>query len=249
MDCGNGLLLQIRRRIDPLGAGQLLEILSTEPSVAEDLPAWCRMTGNELVSTWHDPDAKRWSFLVSKGRFVPPVAGAAKRRAGRRWARRSRDEAVAESSDRTGARTGGIDRDRAALGLRHRELAPARLAAAGPARAARRPPGRVAVPGAGRPRRGRGRPGPGRGRRGRRHRRRAAAGQLRQLRRRPARELPAHPDRRPAPLRRASRRSSRASCGPSTSPPSRCATRPSSGGSPATPPARWPCTSSRRSGA
>src|SRR5262245_24961736 len=73
MDCGNGLLLQIRRRIDPLRAGQLLEILSSEPSVADDLPAWCRMTGNELVSTWHDRDARRWSFLVSRGRFAPTV--------------------------------------------------------------------------------------------------------------------------------------------------------------------------------
>src|SRR4051812_43866403 len=78
MDCGNGLLLQIRRRIDPLDAGQLLEILSTEPSVAEDLPAWCRMTGNDLVSTWHDVEAMRWSFLVSKSRFVPPAEGAAR---------------------------------------------------------------------------------------------------------------------------------------------------------------------------
>lgn len=74
MDCGNGLLLQIRRRIDPLHAGQLLEILSTEPSVADDLPAWCRMTGNELVSTWHDRGERRWSFLVSKGRFAPAIA-------------------------------------------------------------------------------------------------------------------------------------------------------------------------------
>ena len=39
LDCGSGLLLQIRRRIDPLDSGQLLEIRSTEPSVAEDLPA------------------------------------------------------------------------------------------------------------------------------------------------------------------------------------------------------------------
>jgi 5-methyltetrahydropteroyltriglutamate--homocysteine methyltransferase len=79
MDCGNGLLLQIRRRIDPLDAGQLLEILSTEPSVADDLPSWCRMTGNELVSTWNDRDARRWSFLVSKGRFAPVLAGAARK--------------------------------------------------------------------------------------------------------------------------------------------------------------------------
>jgi 5-methyltetrahydropteroyltriglutamate--homocysteine methyltransferase len=71
LDCGSGLLLQIRRRIDPLEQGQLLEIRSTEPSVAEDLPAWCRMTGNDLVSVWHDREAGAWSFLVSKSRFTP----------------------------------------------------------------------------------------------------------------------------------------------------------------------------------
>jgi 5-methyltetrahydropteroyltriglutamate--homocysteine methyltransferase len=76
MDCGSGLLLQIRRRIDPLSAGELLEIRSTEPSVAEDLPAWCRMTGNDLVSTWHDRQSRSWSFLVSKSRF-DPAAGKA----------------------------------------------------------------------------------------------------------------------------------------------------------------------------
>lgn len=76
LDCGSGLLLQIRRHIDPLDSGQLLEIRSTEPSVAEDLPAWCRLTGNELVSTLHDPEHGSWSFLISKNRFGPVVAEA-----------------------------------------------------------------------------------------------------------------------------------------------------------------------------
>ena len=50
LDCGNGLLLLIRKHLDPLLPDQLLEIRSTETSVAEDLPAWCRLTGNEFVS-------------------------------------------------------------------------------------------------------------------------------------------------------------------------------------------------------
>lgn len=37
LDCGNGLLLLIRKHLDPLLPGQLLEILSTETSVDEDL--------------------------------------------------------------------------------------------------------------------------------------------------------------------------------------------------------------------
>ena len=48
LDCGNGLLLLIRKHLDPLLPGQLLEIRSTETSVAEDLPAWCRLTGNDV---------------------------------------------------------------------------------------------------------------------------------------------------------------------------------------------------------
>ncbi len=67
LDCGNGLLLLIRKHIDPLERGGLLEIRSTEISVDEDLPAWCRMTGNELVSfIKHD---KQRSFLVAKGKL------------------------------------------------------------------------------------------------------------------------------------------------------------------------------------
>ena len=49
LDCGNGLLLLIRKHIDPLHPGQTLEILSTDATVQVDLPAWCRMTGNELL--------------------------------------------------------------------------------------------------------------------------------------------------------------------------------------------------------
>ena len=65
LDCGNGLLLLIRQHLDPLEPGQLLEFTSTEISVDEDVPAWCRLTGNELVSvTRHD---RQRSFLVCKG--------------------------------------------------------------------------------------------------------------------------------------------------------------------------------------
>src|SRR5277367_259333 len=75
LDCGNGLLLLIRKHIDPLARGQLLEIRSTEISVDEDLPAWCRMTGNQLVS-WTKTGRQR-SFLVCKGNLAERGAVAA----------------------------------------------------------------------------------------------------------------------------------------------------------------------------
>jgi len=70
LDCGSGLLLLIRRHIDPLRPGRLLELRSREKSVEEDLPAWCRMTGNELVH--HARHGDEHVFLVAKGAFVPP---------------------------------------------------------------------------------------------------------------------------------------------------------------------------------
>src|SRR5512144_2518742 len=74
LDCGNGLLLLIRQHMDPMARGQLLEFRSTEISVDEDFPAWCRMTGNELVSFVRR--GRERSFLVCKGalseRAAPP---------------------------------------------------------------------------------------------------------------------------------------------------------------------------------
>lgn len=67
LDCGSGLLLKIRKHIDQLEQGELLEVLSTENSVEEDLPAWCRLTNNELVSLKKINNQR--SFLISKGAF------------------------------------------------------------------------------------------------------------------------------------------------------------------------------------
>jgi 5-methyltetrahydropteroyltriglutamate--homocysteine methyltransferase len=72
LDCGNGLLLLIRQHIDPLQPGQLLEFTSTEISVEEDFPAWCRMTGNELVSVTRRERER--SFLVCKGPLAARAA-------------------------------------------------------------------------------------------------------------------------------------------------------------------------------
>ena len=74
LDCGSGLLLLIRQHMDPMTRGQLLEFRSTEISVDEDFPAWCRMTGNELVSFVRH--GKERSFLVCKGALAERAAAA-----------------------------------------------------------------------------------------------------------------------------------------------------------------------------
>src|SRR5262245_37658423 len=69
LDGGNGLLLMIRSNLDALPKGRLLELRSTEISVDEDLPAWCRLTGNQLVSKTRSGKVR--SFLICKGAFDP----------------------------------------------------------------------------------------------------------------------------------------------------------------------------------
>jgi TusA-related sulfurtransferase len=48
--CGGGLLLLMLQAMKRLNPGAVLEVRSTDPGVREDLPAWCRMTGNELLA-------------------------------------------------------------------------------------------------------------------------------------------------------------------------------------------------------
>lgn len=98
LDCGNGLLLLIRKHIDPLPRGGLLEIQSREISVDEDLPAWCRLTGNELIS-WTKHNGQR-SFLVCKGKLaerdaVPAAPAAVSVQASEPAAPRERRQPVA----------------------------------------------------------------------------------------------------------------------------------------------------------
>lgn len=48
--CGGGLLMLIIQAMKRLESGDILEIRSTDPGVREDLPSWCRMTGNTLLA-------------------------------------------------------------------------------------------------------------------------------------------------------------------------------------------------------
>lgn len=47
--CGDGPLDKITALMRKLQPGQTLEVRATDPTVAVDLPAWCRMTGHSLL--------------------------------------------------------------------------------------------------------------------------------------------------------------------------------------------------------
>lgn len=65
LDCGSGLLLIINKAMTAVPEGDILEIRSTETSVKEDLPSWCRMTHNPYLG-WR-PAENHKKFFVRRG--------------------------------------------------------------------------------------------------------------------------------------------------------------------------------------
>ena len=52
MGCGE-LLVQLKIRLRELRPGELFHLVAHDPGAREDIPAWCRLTGNELVVADH----------------------------------------------------------------------------------------------------------------------------------------------------------------------------------------------------
>ncbi len=52
MGCGQ-LVFELRSRLNKLQPGSRLEVVAHDPGAPTDLPAWCRMTGHQLVSADH----------------------------------------------------------------------------------------------------------------------------------------------------------------------------------------------------
>lgn len=65
LDCGSGLLLIIKKAMDPIAAGEILEVRSRERTVAEDLPAWCRMVNHEFLGS--EPGENTMCYFLRKG--------------------------------------------------------------------------------------------------------------------------------------------------------------------------------------
>ena len=49
LDCGSGWILLIRENMMKTPVDGILEMRSREPTVADDLPPWCRMAGHEFL--------------------------------------------------------------------------------------------------------------------------------------------------------------------------------------------------------
>ena len=52
MGCGQ-LVFELKVRLQSMEPGERIEVVALSPGAPTDLPAWCRMTGHELVSAEH----------------------------------------------------------------------------------------------------------------------------------------------------------------------------------------------------
>ena len=66
LDCGSGLILLIRENMLKVSENGILEMRSREPSVAEDLPPWCRMSGHKYLGMVQAPGYKR--YFIRRGK-------------------------------------------------------------------------------------------------------------------------------------------------------------------------------------
>jgi uncharacterized OsmC-like protein/TusA-related sulfurtransferase len=65
LDCGSGLVLLIREHMSRVPIEGILELRSSEPTVALDLPPWCGMVGHTLLGSRKENGAT--AYFIRKG--------------------------------------------------------------------------------------------------------------------------------------------------------------------------------------
>jgi TusA-related sulfurtransferase len=70
LGAAEGLLVAVAQLLDPLNEGEALELISSHPSVADDLRAWCRRWGHRCSHATHERGKTR--LIIERG-FVRRV--------------------------------------------------------------------------------------------------------------------------------------------------------------------------------
>ena len=58
-------ILKVKKALKDLAAGDVLEVIATDPGSVKDFDSFCRTTGNELMET-NDADGV-YKFMIKKG--------------------------------------------------------------------------------------------------------------------------------------------------------------------------------------
>ncbi|MGH2636386.1 MAG: sulfurtransferase TusA family protein, partial [Actinomycetota bacterium] len=65
LDLASGLMFALDVCLSDVEVGEVLELSSTNPALAHELPAWCRGTGHDLIAS--EPDGPRTRFRIRRG--------------------------------------------------------------------------------------------------------------------------------------------------------------------------------------
>ena len=57
-------IIQTAQRIKEMEIGKILEVISTDEGIKEDMPAWCRQTGQEFL--WLEKEGDLYKVYVKK---------------------------------------------------------------------------------------------------------------------------------------------------------------------------------------
>ena len=49
-------IIETQKKIKEMEVGQILEVVSTDEGIKEDMPAWCRLTGHEYLGIKEEGD-------------------------------------------------------------------------------------------------------------------------------------------------------------------------------------------------
>lgn len=60
-------IIQTAKKIKEMELGEILEIVSTDAGIKEDMPAWCRQTGQEYLGLEEDGDIYKVYVKKIKG--------------------------------------------------------------------------------------------------------------------------------------------------------------------------------------
>ncbi|MGV6826908.1 MAG: sulfurtransferase TusA family protein [bacterium] len=60
-------VIRVQDKVAELQPGDELEAICTDPGVLNDIPAWCRINGHEVLSTDNDDDEYRVLLRVGAG--------------------------------------------------------------------------------------------------------------------------------------------------------------------------------------
>lgn len=52
-------IIETQKKIQKMKPGEILEVISTDKGIKEDMPAWCRLTGHEYLGVEEEGDIYR----------------------------------------------------------------------------------------------------------------------------------------------------------------------------------------------